>query len=432
MTERELKTADFQHKEDPAPLSLSARRHFLTVVFTLASLVSLLLILGALAAIWMTSEALQGEVAALQRSSREPMKAMFAVAQSSWDYYASPGDGTAYARFIESLSLLPNRNDSAAGQVASARDFLRKSRSAVTQRPSTQDAGREVATALKDWAGYSLSNFEQGDNAVLLSIERYQRSALQMTGWGLVLGVFVALAGLTYVRRIERINATQYDQLLADREKLKDLSSRLLAAQEQERKAVSRELHDDVGQALSVLAMDAARAASLTTLNDGQLRSIVANIRQTADQVLVSVRDLALGLRPSMLDDLGLPAALDWLSRETSRRGDVEVALRMEGLDKPLPERFKTCIYRVVQEGLRNASRHSGARNIAVEVVRLGQQVHIRIRDDGRGFDPRIKQGLGLLGAAERLSVLGGTLIIESSPGGGTSFVAELIVAEDA
>jgi signal transduction histidine kinase len=431
MTDSHFETADLSPVTDATPHS-GAPRRLIVAAFALASSTSLLLLTGALILNWVTSKALQADVAALQRTSRRPMGTLFTVVQSSWDYYASPEDQTAYTRFSEALSLLPAGTVSAAGTVESARESLRKDQSAGAQLPPTRSSAQDLATALKALIKDGISFADRGDADVLSSIERYQKRAIRMTGWGLALGVAVVLGGLVYVRRIESVNSIQYDELLRERQKLKDLSGRLLTAQEQERKLIARELHDDIGQSLGALAMDASRAGTLAATSDEQLRAVVSNIQQTADRLLLSVRDLALDLRPSMLDDLGLPAALDWLARETSRRGVVEVALSVDGLNAQLPERFNTCIYRVVQEGLANASRHSGARNIDVKVQRSGLNVRIQVRDDGRGFDPKMKQGLGLLGAAERLSSFGGTLTIESHPGGGTSFVAQLPVPEEA
>lgn len=431
MSENDADRGGRQTAQDEARMRRPARKSLILTVFALASSVSLLLLVGALASSWMTARALQQEIAILQRSSREPIGALFAVIRTSWEYYASPGDEIVYGRFSETLARLPGQFGPAASQVASASESMRRKGPAGPETRSAVNGARQLAKALSGLAQEGFSLAERQDAEVLSAIQRYQDRATHLTWAGLLLGVVVAVTGLLYVRRIEIVNANQYEELLSEREKLKSLSARLLAAQEQERRAVARELHDGIGQSLSVLAMDATRAGALAP-DDEQLKTVVANIRQTADQLLQSVRDLALGLRPSMLDDLGLPAALDWLARETSRRGNVEVSLRVDGLDIPLPERFSTCIYRVVQEGLTNAARHAAARNIEVEVQRAGSQVLIEVRDDGCGFDPKLKQGLGLIGAAERLSGLGGQLRIESRPGGGTRFVAQLPLSGDA
>ncbi len=431
MSDHDAGEREAQAMEGQTPRRARGRRSLTLAVFIVATSVSLLLFIGALAANWVTARALREEISLLQRSSREPMGALFAVIQTSWEYFASPGDQVVYGRFSETLARLPDPFASTASRVATAGESMRKGASAGAGGRSHGSAARELAVALNGLARDGFSLTERENEKVLSAIQRHQERAMRLTWAGLLLGFLVAVTGLAYVRRIEVVNASQYEELLSEREKLKSLSARLLAAQEQERRAVARELHDSIGQSLGVLVMDATRAGALAGPEDEQLKAVVENIRQTADQLLQSVRDLALGLRPSMLDDLGLPAALDWLARETSRRSNVEVDLTMVGLDGPLAERYSTCIYRVVQEGLTNAARHAAARNIHVDVQRSGSKVRIEVRDDGRGFDPKLKQGLGLIGAAERLAGLGGELRIESRPGSGTRFIAELTVSGD-
>jgi signal transduction histidine kinase len=156
------------------------------------------------------------------------------------------------------------------------------------------------------------------------------------------------------------------------------------------------------------------------------LREHVDKIKGVAEQTLQTVRDMALLLRPSMLDDLGLVAALEWQGREVSRRSDAEVQVDAEGVSEHLPDEHKTVIYRVVQEALNNAARHSAAKNVRVKVREDGGKIAVEVADDGTGFDPARTRGLGLLGMEERVKRLGGTFAVDSKPGSGTVIRFEL------
>ena len=212
---------------------------------------------------------------------------------------------------------------------------------------------------------------------------------------------------------------------------MRNLSARLENAQEEERRRLARDLHDEVGQALSAILMEAGNAEEAKTSEEMRLR-LNAIIRQTGKTMQV-VRDLALLLRPSMLDDLGLVPALQWHSREMARLNGFLVHVEAADDLDALPDAHRTCIYRIVQEALNNAARHSGATQVRVSVARTVEpdsgddpRVTFSIRDDGRGFDRSQVHGLGLLGMEERVQRLGGKIRIESSPGRGTAICAQL------
>jgi signal transduction histidine kinase len=142
-----------------------------------------------------------------------------------------------------------------------------------------------------------------------------------------------------------------------------------------------------------------------------------------------TVRNMALLLRPSMLDDLGLVPAVEWYAREMSRRDEIEVEVRAENVSEELPDPLKLCVYRIVQEALNNAQRHAHAKNAVVELQQTGDVIRVNTRDDGSGFDPKRTRGMGLLGMEERVKRLGGTIEIDSRPGAGTTIRAELPLA---
>jgi signal transduction histidine kinase len=248
----------------------------------------------------------------------------------------------------------------------------------------------------------------------------------------IALGAALLLASgcLAYILRIERQNRGRYQEILKVRGQLEQLSARLVAAHEDERRSISRELHDEVGQTLSAVLVDAANLAKRIPGDDVVAHGYLDNIRTHADASLNSVRDIALLLRPSMLDDLGLISALEWQAREVSRRGNVKVKVIAENVPELLDDSVRTCTYRIAQEALSNVSRHSEAAQATVAVRVLGDGVLIlTVKDDGKGFDPARTRGLGLLGMEERVKQLGGRLQIQSGPGMGTLLQAELPLA---
>lgn len=157
-----------------------------------------------------------------------------------------------------------------------------------------------------------------------------------------------------------------------------------------------------------------------------ETRSHLQAIRKLAEKGIDEIQNMALLLRPSMLDDFGLVPALNWQARETAKRTGLRVQVSSGEVCEELPEEHKTCIYRVVQEALTNCSRHAQARNVQVAVRSETEKIMLSIQDDGAGFDPRRVRGLGLLGMEERVRHLGGTFDVESRPGRGTLLKVEL------
>ena len=242
------------------------------------------------------------------------------------------------------------------------------------------------------------------------------------------LGAAILLAAycILYILRIEKQNKRRYEQILEARGELERLSARLVAAQEEERRTISRELHDEVGQTLSAVLVDAANLANRIPPADTVARQYLESIRSHADSSVNSIRNIALLLRPSMLDDLGLIPALEWQAREVSRRSGVKVKVSDENVPDTLPDAVRTCIYRLVQEALHNVAAHSGAKNVVVNVRRENSSLILRVEDDGSGFDSARTRGMGLLGMEERVRQLGGRLEIHSEPGKGTRLRASL------
>jgi signal transduction histidine kinase len=240
----------------------------------------------------------------------------------------------------------------------------------------------------------------------------------------------LVLAGITilFMLRLEAQARTRYDESVRAQTELKELSAKLVAAQENERRAISRELHDEVGQALSALLMEAGSAAAVTPLEAEDLRHRLESIKELAEGCVNVLRNMALLLRPSMLDDLGLVPALRWQAREVAKRTGLKVRMAADGVPDDLPDEHKTCIFRVVQEALNNCARHAQARAVRVQVQGEAGKIVVRIQDDGTGFDVKQVRGLGLLGMEERINHVGGKFKVESEPGKGTQLIAELPV----
>jgi signal transduction histidine kinase len=259
------------------------------------------------------------------------------------------------------------------------------------------------------------------------------RSELGRLIWGsLFLGLVVALTAVIRLRVLERRSENEREGAEEAEHLMRQLSHQLVATQEEERKNLSRELHDHVGQMLTALRMELGRIDRLRSSADSRVAGAVAECRQLVDNMVRTVRDLALGLRPSMLDDFGLQPALEWLVRDFGRRVGVPVELTVDGDFDLLPEQHRTCVYRSVQEALTNCVRHARAAHIAVSVSRQADSLAVSVTDDGVGFDPAQRAGgLGLRGIEERVRDLHGVLSIKSAAGAGTTLTLKVPLAAD-
>ncbi|MEP6508759.1 MAG: sensor histidine kinase [Gemmatimonadales bacterium] len=243
---------------------------------------------------------------------------------------------------------------------------------------------------------------------------------------GIARGLLLVIAGMAYIFRLERQTHRRYTELVQSQREMQQLSSRLVDAQEAERRSISRELHDEVGQALGALLVDLGRLSTSLSNDSPEVRQQVSNMKSVAERTVQAIRDISLLLRPSMLDDLGLVAALEWQGREVSRRSQIEVEVESDGVSDDLPDEYRICIYRLVQEALNNAVRHSGAKTGMVKIQQSTKGIQVRVTDDGRGFDIQRTRGLGILGMQERVKRLAGTLHVASTPLQGTTLTAEL------
>jgi signal transduction histidine kinase len=245
----------------------------------------------------------------------------------------------------------------------------------------------------------------------------------------LLAGMLLSLAAGYYILKLEQNGRKRYLALARSREELEGLSKRLVEVQEAERLSISRELHDEVGQTLGALLVDLGQLSNFVSPSDPIVKDQIARIKAAAESAVRSIRDMALLLRPPMLDDLGLIPALEWQARETSRRSDMEVEVQAGELPGNLSDEVKIGIYRLVQEALQNAATHARAKTAKVSVKSGENDVRVEVSDDGIGFQPERTRGMGILGMEERVRQLGGTFELESSPGKGTRLRAVLPIA---
>jgi signal transduction histidine kinase len=251
---------------------------------------------------------------------------------------------------------------------------------------------------------------------------RQFRSRLMITvGLTIALGLVLAVFSTLKILRLEGTSAQHYKEMSHARVELKQLSARLLEAQEEERRLISRELHDEVGQALTGVLVEMANLSNLIRNREESALSRKADeIKRLLEGSIGVVRNMALLLRPSMLDDLGLVPALQWQAREASKRSGIWVKVAAEEVSEELTEDHKTCIYRIVQEALHNIIQHANARNVRITVTQERDRLLLSVQDDGQGFNPPQERGMGLIGMEERVSALGGRLVVESASGEGT------------
>jgi PAS domain S-box-containing protein len=224
------------------------------------------------------------------------------------------------------------------------------------------------------------------------------------------------------------------EKLTLARLELQRLTARLIQAQDDERKRVSQELHDDIGQRLSLLTvnLDALRR-QLNNLGLEAESQRAEELHQLASELATDIHNISHELHSSKLQHLGLGFALKDLCDRVSAQNQVVVNFSAEGMSRKLPPDVALCLFRVVQEALNNALKHSQARQVSVEAVQSRELIRVRIVDTGSGFDPTAcSWGIGLSGMRERLRTVGGVLFLRSAPGSGTEITAEIKLAHAA
>jgi signal transduction histidine kinase len=283
----------------------------------------------------------------------------------------------------------------------------------------------KILAITKEVRGVNNDELNEAERKTAEVFARFRRRLLMVATIAFSSGLILAASTIMYVGRLENRVEKKYEESLQAQRELKELSKRLVDTEERERRAISRELHDEVGQSLSALLLDVDNLTEMP-IDEGVFRPSLQKIKALAENCVNELRNMALLLRPSMLDDLGLLPALEWQAREVSKRTGMLVDTVEENVSDNLPEEHKTCVYRIVQEALNNCSKHAYAKNVRVSVRQERNHLRVSIEDDGKGFDPSRVRGLGLVGMNERVSQLGGVLKVDSDPTRGTCLRVDL------
>jgi len=256
---------------------------------------------------------------------------------------------------------------------------------------------------------------------------------LLILGLSLVLGVTVAIFSLHHSGRLEKEAIRHHEEVARAKNELQQLSARLMEVQEEERARLSRELHDEIGQALATLRLEINRAQSAAE-SPVEVRERLEHARTLAERTVGMIRNISLLLRPAILDDLGLGAALQWQTEDFTRRTGVACELIEEAVPEELPESVRTCVYRVLQESLHNCEKHADASTVCVSVSLSESLLTLTVEDNGKGFSADVRgisgrrSGFGILGMQERAHALNGTLSVDSVPGKSTRLTLRLPV----
>jgi signal transduction histidine kinase len=271
------------------------------------------------------------------------------------------------------------------------------------------------------------ATFQRQRQEVRRNEEQFRSFQMQTVAATVFLGILVAVVSILRVRLLERRSREQRTRTERAEDEMRRLSHQLVHAQEEERRSISRELHDEVGQMLTGLRMELRTLQKVYRNSPQEFDTRLEQSRVLLEQTLQAVRDIAMGLRPSMLDDLGLEAALQWQVRDFERRHEIAVTLKVLTHIDDLPERLRTNLYRIVQEALTNCARHARARNVTVGIEHdPSSGLRLWVDDDGVGMDDKPGTGLGLIGIQERVRELKGVFRVESNAGRGTRLEVEV------
>ncbi|HJQ53410.1 MAG TPA: histidine kinase [Gemmatimonadaceae bacterium] len=231
------------------------------------------------------------------------------------------------------------------------------------------------------------------------------------------------IAGHFGIQRDVTDRYQESEEIRVSREQLRALASRLQAVREEERTGIAREIHDELGQALTGLKLDISWMKGRLPRNHEMLDHC-ASIIERIDQTLTSVRRIATKLRPSVLDQLGLEAALEWLAQEFMNRTGIEVGTEIATSGEPLPEDLGSSAFRILQESLTNVARHSGATYVTIRLTQTPDLLVLEVTDNGVGANANCLAGttsLGVIGMRERALACGGEFSIDGHPDRGTT-----------
>ena len=279
----------------------------------------------------------------------------------------------------------------------------------------------ELYNVLRDLTSVDQQRLQNSEGEFAGARRSAAERLLLMLGISVLLSIMVVILSLRYAENLERQADEHFRQVAQAKLELQQLSARLLEIEEEGRRKLSRELHDEIGQTLALLQIEISHAQTMLRGPAGALKTRLDRARGLAERTVQTIRNISVLLRPALLDDLGLVPALQFQLEDFLRRSGIQCEFVEDAVADQLPDAVKTCVYRVVQEALHNCEKHSGARRVRVTVRQHPECLTTEIEDDGCGFQPGVKSGagLGLLGIRERAANLGGTLVIDSAPGRG-------------
>jgi signal transduction histidine kinase len=313
-------------------------------------------------------------------------------------------------------------------------DTMRRARGLAFMRDEVPALRQPVNALLQEISdGYERQRKELSEARQRLRKQAALRVfTLISAGW--VFALAAAISNIAHVRDLEKNGTEKLEEAAIARADMQRLSARLLSIQEEERKRLARELHDGIGQSLTALRIEISRLQS----SGGPDEAPGERIRRATalvEEIMRTVRDTSVLLRPSLLDDLGLEPALRWQVEDFARRTGIDCQFVSMGLPENLPDAWKTCVFRIVQEALHNCEKHAAPSRVEIRVRQVPERISVEVEDDGSGFELNSRgtsarnPGLGILGMRERASMLGGTMSIESSPGRGASVSVSLPLA---
>jgi signal transduction histidine kinase len=261
----------------------------------------------------------------------------------------------------------------------------------------------------------------------------YSCRSLSGTSWFEVHAARLDLPGTAGAFRV-LVNSSNITHARQTEETLRDLGGRLIAAQEEERSRVARELHDDLNQRMALLSVELEQLSQRLPASQTNLRLSINKVWERAQEISSEIHRVAYQLHPSKLDHLGLVAAVKSHCLELAAHHEIKIAFKEKGCSGFIPKDVTLCLFRIVQESFRNVIKHSGAREASVALAGSPHVIHLSVSDNGRGFDVDSfgsKSGLGLISMRERLRLVGGVISIYSTSRGTKIEVSVPVVGSD-
>jgi signal transduction histidine kinase len=254
------------------------------------------------------------------------------------------------------------------------------------------------------------------------TISSFRERIERIRGLAVAIVALVALLCTWRVYSLQRVADAERIRRNEAESELRQLAQKLVRAHEDERRLLSRELHDHVGQMMTALRFRLGALEAENSSPTKAFRKMVEESRSLLEGTIEAIRHMAMGLRPAMLDDLGMSAAIEWHTREFSKRFDIPVSLKLGEGANDLPEPHRTCVYRIVQEALTNCARHAQASSVHIDLQCENNWVELTVMDNGVGLTKATKSngGFGLAGIEERVRELNGTFSARSPQNGGT------------